>query len=79
MKSLLLDFNAVMSEWNVTVCMLLIPGAESHQWDGSAREEDGDQQERPPPPHVRQRTNQRGRHERQQALESPRHIFMLTG
>lgn len=61
------------------LCGPLVPGAESHQWDGSAGEEDGDQQERPPPPHVRQRTNQRGRHERQQALESPQGMFMLTG
>lgn len=61
------------------LCVLLIPGTESHQWDGSAGEEDGDQQERPPPPHVRQRTDQRGRHERQQTLESPQYIFMLTG
>lgn len=55
-----MDFSAVV--------LLLLPGAQSHQWDGSAGEEDGDQQEGPPPPHVGQRADQRGRHERQQAL-----------
>lgn len=49
------------------VCWL--PGAEAHQRDGRAREEDGDQEEGAPPPHVRQRSDQGGRHEGQQALQ----------
>lgn len=57
------------------VCVLVSPWAESHQWDGGAGEEDSDQQEGTPPPHVRQRANQRGRHERQQALDNRKRWF----
>lgn len=41
----------------------VLPGAEPHQGDRGAGEKDGDQQEWPPAPHIRQRTNQRSRHE----------------
>jgi hypothetical protein len=46
----------------------IVPRAYLHQWNGSAGEENGEQEKRLPTPHIRQGTNQRSTQERQQAL-----------
>jgi len=47
----------------------LSPWADPHQGNGCTREEDCEEEEGLPAPHVGQRTNQRGRQERQQTLK----------